>query len=124
MKKKEAETAREVEKSAVDAYLVRIATLRKKGQRLKYRHGDRRKRNRRGAIVFVADDRRVNVDRRARRERRTGPSVCSADSQGAQTFPPASKTTSAIFPTFGKLLSGAKAVFSPPKKKGGKKGLP
>jgi len=124
MKKKEAETAREVEKSAVDAYLVRIATLRKKGQRLKYRHGDRRKRNRRGAIVFVADDRRVNVDRRARRERRTGPSVCSADSQLGRAAAPVPGAGSAIFPTFGKLLSGAKAMFSPPKKKGGKKGLP
>jgi hypothetical protein len=121
MKKKEAETVREVEKSAVDAYLVQIAVNRKKGQRLVFREGERRRRERRHAIVFVAEDRRVNKGRRTRRERRTGPSVCSADSQGAQTFPPASKTTSAIFPTFGKLLSGAKAVFSPPKKKGGKR---
>ena len=121
MKKKAAETVREVEKSAVDAYLVRIAVNRKKGQRLVFREGERRKRERRHAIVFVAEERRVSKNRRTRRERRTGFSVCSADCPSAQTSRPASATTSAIFPTFGKLLAGAKAMLSPPTKKGGKR---
>jgi len=121
MKKKAAETVREVEKSAVDAYLLQIAKQRKKGQRLKYRHGDRRKRERRRAIAFVAEDRRAAKDRRTRRERRSGFSVCSADPQSAQTSPPEPTLTSAVFPTFGKLLAGARAVFSPPKKKRGKR---
>ena len=121
MKKKAAETVREVEKSAVDAYLVQIAINRKKGQRLVFREGERRKRDRRHAIVFVAEDRRVNKGRRTRRERRTGPSVCSADSLLGRTAAPVPEAGSAIFPTFGKLLAGAKAMLSSPKKEGGKR---
>ena len=117
MKKKAAETVREVDKSAVDAYLLHLAKQRKKGQRLVFREGERRKRERRHGIVFVAEDRRAVRERRTRRERRSGFSVCSADSEPARrAAAPEPTITSAVFPTFGKLLAGAKAAFSPPKK--------